>query len=168
VVVFVTGLPSSGKSTLARGVEVRLREVGLACARLDGDEVRDVLVPRPGYSEAERGAFYATLAGLAALLAGQGLVVVVAATANQRAYRERARERAPRFVEVWVDVSVAECRRRDTKGLFAAFRRGEVSSVPGEDAAYEPPLAPDVVARGGADEAAVERVIAAIQGPVAA
>lgn len=162
VVVFVTGLPSSGKSSLARALEVRLRERGTACLRLDGDELRRCLVPEPGYGADDRAHFYETLARLAALCAEQGMVVLVAATANLRAHRFAARARAPHFVEVFVDVGIDECRRRDTKGLYAGFRRGEVSSVPGEDAPYEPPAAPDVVARGGRDDRAVEAVLAVL------
>ena len=87
VVVWLTGLPSSGKSTLARRVAATLRAAGRAVALLDGDEVRACLVPSPGYDDAGRGAFYATLARLAALLAHQGLVVLVPATAHRAEYR---------------------------------------------------------------------------------
>ncbi|HEV8244504.1 MAG TPA: adenylyl-sulfate kinase, partial [Polyangiaceae bacterium] len=111
-VVWFTGRPAAGKSTLAISAATKLRERGLALALLDGDEVRSLLVPRPGYDEPERDAFYATLAGLAALLANQGLVVLVAATAHRKSYRDRARRLAPRFVEVHVDVPLQECQGR--------------------------------------------------------
>jgi adenylylsulfate kinase len=158
-VVWITGLPSSGKSSFARGAKELLDEAGLRSCTLDGDVVRDLLVPKPGYADADRDAFYATLGGLAALLAEQGLIVLVPATAHRRAYRERARIRAPRYVEVWLDVPVAECRRRDSKGLFAGFAAGRVSAVPGEDVAYEPPLAPEVVALGGEDFQALRQLV---------
>jgi adenylylsulfate kinase len=158
-VVWLTGMPSSGKSTLGARLKDRLRTEGWPCCLLDGDAVREVLVPRPGYSPEAREAFYASLAGLAGLLARDGAVVVVAATAHRRAFRERARALAPSFVEVFVDVDPAECARRDAKGLYAATRAGEVGGLPGADLEYEPPAAPDLVARGGLDDAAVASII---------
>jgi adenylylsulfate kinase len=159
-VVWFTGLPSSGKSTLAEAVRRRLLEAGRAVVRLDGDEVRRALVPAPGYWPAERDAFYETLARLAALLAGQGVTVLVAATAHRRAHRARARELAPRFVEVHVATPAAACEARDAKGLWAAARAGRAPLLPGVGIEYEPPEGPDVVAAGGMDAAAVEAVVA--------
>jgi adenylylsulfate kinase len=162
VVTWFTGLPSSGKSTLAGRALARLRAAGVAAVLLDGDEVRRALVPAPGYAPAERDAFYETLARLAALLASQGLAVLVAATAHRRAHRQRARALAPRFVEVHVAASPAECERRDAKGLWAAARAGTAPLLPGAGLDYEPPESPEVVARGGLDEAALEAVLAAV------
>lgn len=164
-VVWLTGLPSSGKSTLGVRLRDRLLAAGRCCALLDGDEVRDALVPRPGYSAEERDAFYATLANLAALLARGGAVVVVAATAHRRAYRERARALAPRFLEVHVDVDPAECVRRDAKGLYAAARAGGTGELPGAGVAYEPPTSPDLIARGGEDDAALADLLARLAVP---
>lgn len=159
-VVWITGLPSSGKSTLAGRLHRRLSEAGLGCCTLDGDAVRGALVPAPGYTPEARDGFYATLARLAALLAEQGLVVVVPATAHRAVYRAEARRVAPRFVEVYVAVGADECRRRDAKGLYAATGAGLATGLPGADLAYEPPDAPDVVAAGGEDDEAVERILA--------
>lgn len=158
-VVWVTGLPGSGKTTLAERVAARLRGAGVACAVLDGDEVRAALERPAGAGDAERDAFYGALARLAALLARQRLVVLVPATANRAEYRERARALAPRYLEVHVATPAGECERRDPKGLYAAARAGRAQGLPGLDAAYEPPAAPDVVAAGGEDEGAVERVV---------
>ncbi|MFT3774232.1 MAG: adenylyl-sulfate kinase [Minicystis sp.] len=159
-VVWITGLPSSGKSTLAAQLARRLGERGRAACTLDGDEVRKVLVPAPGYTPEARDAFYATLAGLAALLAAQGLVVIVPATAHRAAYRAEARRMAPAFVEVHVAVDAEECRRRDAKGLYAATGEGRAAGLPGADLAYEPPGSPDVIAQGGHDEEAIAAVLA--------
>jgi adenylylsulfate kinase len=140
VVAWFTGLPSSGKSTLAAEVAGELRMRGVLAITLDGDEVRAALVPPPGYDEASRDALYATLANLASLLARQGHVVLVPATAHRRAYRDAARKRAPQFLEIFVDTSLEECMRRDAKGLYAAG----TAEVPGVGVLYEPPLAPEI------------------------
>jgi adenylylsulfate kinase len=144
-VVLVTGLPSSGKSTFAERAAARLAERGVATCVLDGDVVRQSLVPAPGYDEPARRDFYETLARLGAELARQGLVVLVPATAHRRTFRERFRELAARYVEVFADTPLERCLARDSKGLYERGRAGKVHDVPGLDAAYERPLAPDVV-----------------------
>lgn len=159
VVVWLTGLPSSGKTTLARHVAERLRAEGCAACLLDSDEVRAALVPAPGYDDAGRDAFYETLAQLAALLAKQGIVALVPATANRRRYRERARAVAPAFVEVYVSTPADVCEARDAKGLYAAARDGNVASLPGSGADYEPPTSPDVLAPAGDSDEAVAAIV---------
>ncbi len=161
-VVWITGLPGSGKSTLAASFAASARGSGMPCVVLDGDEVRAILGRPAGRGEADRDAFYDSLARLAAHLARQGLVVVVAATANRTAHREHARALAPRYVEVYVATAAAECERRDPKGLYAAARAGLAAGVPGIDAPYDPPAAPDVTASGGEDENAIERILATV------
>jgi adenylylsulfate kinase len=161
-VAWVTGLPSSGKSTLARRLRDRLRAGGIAAVLLDGDAVRAALVPAPGYDEAGRAAFYETLGNLALALAAEGHVVVVAATAHRRAFRDRVRRLAPRFVEVLVDASAEDCAARDPRGLWAAARAGRAPDLPGAGPAYERPLAPEVVATGGEDDAAVAAAATAL------
>ena len=128
VVVWLSGLPSSGKSTLARAVRERL---GPASCILDGDDLRAALVPAPGYDAGARASFYATLANVAALLARQGLVVLVPATAHRRAFRDRARELAPAFVDVYVATAASECAARDPKGCGSVRPRERPSSSPG-------------------------------------
>ncbi|MEO6599082.1 MAG: adenylyl-sulfate kinase [Polyangiaceae bacterium] len=156
IVVWFTGLPSSGKSRLAERVQSRLAEAGRACCLLDGDRVRELWQPKPGYGAHERENFYVTLGNLAAEIAQQGLVVLVAATASKRSYRDHARKRAPAFLEVWLEANAEECRKRDAKGLYARFARGEVQGLPGEDEPYEPPESVDVRAFGAEDDAALE------------
>jgi adenylylsulfate kinase len=160
LVVWITGLPSSGKSTLARATRAALRARGRAAVLLDGDEVRASLVPAPGYDDDGRAAFYETLTRLAVLLAGQGMDVLVAATAHRRTIRDAARRAAgDRFVEVHVATSIEECRRRDDKGLYAASLRGAVVTLPGPGADYEPPARPEIVARGGEDTNALAEIV---------
>jgi adenylylsulfate kinase len=161
-VVWITGLPSSGKSALAERAWKRLCHDKTPSVLLDGDSVRAAMRPPPGYDDGARANFYETLGNLAAMLARQGLVVLVPATAHRRAFRERAREAAPRFVEVYVNATTETCAARDAKGLYAAVREGKVAGLPGVDVAYEPPEAPDVIALGGHDEEAVAKIVRAL------
>ena len=156
-VAWVTGLPSSGKSTFARALATRLRAAGRPAAVLDGDDVRAALAPALGYGPADRAAFYAGLGDLALLLAAQEITAIVAATAPLRAFRDRVRARAGRFVEVHLDVAAGTCAERDEKGLWAAARAGRAPELPGAGAPYEPPLEAEVVGSGGEDGPAVER-----------
>jgi adenylylsulfate kinase len=155
-VVWFTGLPASGKTTLAERVRERVGGI-----LLDGDTLREVLGAR-GYAPDERDDFYRRLGALAALLAQQGHIVLVAATAPRRAHRDVARALAPRFFEVWVATPLVECERRDPKQLYARARAGDAPALPGIGAAYEPPPSPDLVASGGLDEAAVTAVERAV------
>lgn len=164
IVVWVTGPPQSGKSTFAQALVRSLQARGRAACVLDGDEVRSAIVPQPAYDPESRDAFYTTLANLSAALARQGLVVVVAATAHLRRFRARAKEIADdHFLEVLIAATPEECRARDQKGLYASADAGEMSQLPGGALIYEEPEAPNVIANGGLDEAAVraatERVL---------
>ncbi|GAB4508079.1 MAG: hypothetical protein Tsb0020_55890 [Haliangiales bacterium] len=151
-VVWFTGLPASGKTTLAKKLRGDLTAAGTACCLLDSDQLRELL-PALGYDQQGRRQFYETLAGLAALLADQGLVCLVAATAPLQVYRDRARELCPRFVAVYVDTPLETCRQRDPKRLYASADQGQVTELPGVGAPFEPPLAPDVTIRDYSDPA---------------
>lgn len=164
-VVWLTGLPASGKTTLAERIRAALERSGRVACVLDGDAVRESIVPKPGHDPAGRDAFYETLARLAALLARQGVVVLVPATAHRRAHRDRARSLSPRFVEVFVSTPQETCAARDPKGLWAAARSGRLRGLPGADVEYERPIDPDVVASGFDDAFAVEEIVAAIAAP---
>jgi len=157
-VVWFTGLPASGKSTLAERVRDRLRH---AAVILDSDAMRDVL-EASSYAADDRERFYRVLANLAANLAHQGIVVLVAATAQRRAFRALARAHAPHFVEVWVRTPADQCAQRDVKGLYARASAGEIA-LPGVAVPYEPPTHPDVVAEGGLDEAALGQILALVE-----
>jgi adenylylsulfate kinase len=157
-VVWMTGLPGAGKSTLARALRDRLRAAGRPALLLDGDAVRAALSPAPGYDDAGRDAFYRTLGELALLAAADGLVAIVAATAHRRVFRERVRARATRFIEVHVATPADVCAARDPKRLWARARAGGAPGLPGAGVPYEPPEAAEVAAQGGEDARALERL----------
>lgn len=146
--VWLTGLSGSGKSAIARELLARLQARGLEPAVLESDVLRTQLTPRASYSGAERDFFYAALAHVGAYIAGAGRPVIFDATANLRAYRDAARAKIARFAEVFVDTPLEVCAARDVKGLYRAAREGRSETLPGAQAAYEPPLAPALVVHG--------------------
>jgi adenylylsulfate kinase len=151
--VWLTGLPASGKSTIARAAQAMLSDRGVRAVVLESDDLRRLFTPKPRYDAPERDRFYGALAELARLLAGDGVPVLVAATANLRAYRDRARAGISRFLEVFVDCPLPVCRARDPKGIYRRAAAGSAHNVPGVSAAYEPPLRPEVVVDGARDPA---------------
>jgi adenylylsulfate kinase len=153
--VWLTGLPASGKSTVARALAAELAGKGIRAAVLESDAVRREITPDATYGEAERDAFYATVAYLARMLVLHGVPVIVDATANRRAYRDRAREGIPLFLEVHIRCPLAVCQARDPKGIYRRGADGTARNVPGVSAPYEPPLEPEVVVDGERDDPAV-------------
>lgn len=144
-VIWLTGLPASGKTSLAYALQEKLDEEQIKTLIIDSDEFRKVLTPQPTYTEAERRWFYEVLAWFAAWLAKNGLNVIVAATANLHIYRDRARELIERFAEVYVDCPLSVCRARDPKGIYALAEESQSDTVPGVGAPYEPPFMPEAV-----------------------
>jgi adenylyl-sulfate kinase len=167
--IWMTGLPASGKSTVAAGVEARLLESGRPAYVLDGDNLRHGLNGDLGFSAEDRAENVRRTAEVSALLADAGVVVLVALVSPYRADRDAARAAHARrglpFLEVWVATSLEECERRDPKGLYARARAGELTGLTGVDDPYEAPESPDVVVRGDEPvEDAVARVLAALPG----
>lgn len=141
--VWLTGLPASGKSALAREMQRLLAEGGVQAVILDSDALREVLTPRPEYTERERDWFYGVIVFLAAWLTGSGVNVLIAATAHRRAFRDQARAQIERFAEVYVRCPLEVCARRDPKGIYALAKAGRAGNVPGLGVPYEPPSAPE-------------------------
>lgn len=171
--VWFTGLPASGKSTIAAAVEARLIREGRAAYRLDGDNLRHGVCGDLGFVASDREENVRRTAEVARLFADAGTVALVSVVSPYSAGRQAARtlhERdGLRFVEVFVNTPVEECMRRDPKGLYARARRGELSGMTGVDAPYEPPRHPDVELSGGIEIAtAVELVLNALDAPPAA
>lgn len=160
--VWLTGLPSSGKSTLTAALTNQLAARGIRAAVLESDVLRRILTPRPVYSEPERDTFYGAMVYIGKLLVDHGVPVIFDATANRRAYRDRARREIARFLEVYVDCPLNVCITRDPKGIYKRAQEGGSNTVPGLQATYEPPEHPDLVVRTDqeAPEDAAQRVIA--------
>jgi bifunctional enzyme CysN/CysC len=155
--IWFTGLSGAGKSTLANLLEKRLHAEGRHTYLLDGDNVRHGLNRDLGFTEADRVENIRRVAEVARLMVDAGLIVLVSLISPYRAERRMARELfAPEeFLEVFVDAPLAECERRDPKGLYAKARRGELTNFTGIDSVYEAPHAPDIHLRTGEESAAV-------------
>jgi bifunctional enzyme CysN/CysC len=161
--IWFTGLSGSGKSTIANLLEKRLHALGRHTYLLDGDNVRHGLNRDLGFTEADRVENIRRVAEVARLMVDAGLVVIVSFISPYRAERRMARQLfAPgEFVEVFVDTPLAECEKRDPKGLYAKARRGELRNFTGLDSDYETPEAADVrlSTLELSPEAAVRRII---------
>ncbi len=144
-VVWFTGLPSSGKSTLARMVQRELDEAGFAVEVLDGDEIRQRLTKGLGFSKEDRDENIRRISYVAKCIVNVGGVAITAAISPFREARERARAEIGNFVEVHVDCPLHVCMQRDVKGLYAKAIRGEIPNFTGISDPYEPPVQPEVV-----------------------
>jgi adenylylsulfate kinase len=159
--VWITGLPASGKSSLASALKTQLAARGIDVAVLESDELRRTLTPDRGYDEKERDGFYHQLVYLGILLVSHGVPVIFDATANRRAWREEARRAISDFLEVYVDCPTEICEARDPKGIYRRAKSGEISSLPGLQMEYEPPETPEIAVRGDREnpDSAARRVI---------
>ncbi len=166
-VVWFTGLSGSGKSTLARGLERRLFALGCRTVLLDGDALRRGLSNDLGFSPADRMENIRRASEVARLFYENGCLVLCAFVSPFRRDRAFARQGIGRgrFFEIHVDCPIEECRRRDTKGLYAAARAGALGDLTGVGQAYEPPQAPEWVARTAerTPEAVVEELVALLR-----
>lgn len=146
--LWLTGLPSAGKTTLANALADRLRAEGTAVEVLDGDEVRTHLSAGLGFSRADRDTHVTRIGFVAELLARNGVVVLVPVIAPYEQTRQQVRElhtgRGTGYLEVHLSTPVEVCADRDVKGLYAKAFRGEISSMTGVDDPYEVPGAPDL------------------------
>ncbi|WP_230466101.1 adenylyl-sulfate kinase [[Actinomadura] parvosata] len=149
-VLWLTGLPGAGKSTIANALERRLHGVGLHTYVLDGDNVRSGLNKDLGFTPEGRAENVRRVAELARILLDAGLIVIVALVSPYRADRAAARSLfAPGdFAEVWVDTPAEVCVRRDPKGLYAQAKAGRLPNMTGLGQVYEPPEHPDLVVDG--------------------
>ncbi len=146
-VVWFTGLPGSGKTTVANAVASRLRELGFRVEVLDGDWVRKTINPDAGFTREERRIHLRRVAWIARLLARNGVIVLCSFVSPYRSVRREIREiieeEAP-FVEVYCKCSLEECIRRDPKGLYRKALKGEIKHFTGITDPYEEPESPEL------------------------
>jgi len=145
VTVWFTGLPSSGKSTIARILERKFRQWGLKYELLDGDVVRTNLSKGLGFSREDRDTNIKRIGFVAHLLTRNDVIAIASAISPFREVRDFNRRLIGNFVEVYVQCSVDECEKRDVKGLFKKARAGEIKGFTGVDDPYEEPLHAEVV-----------------------
>jgi adenylylsulfate kinase len=141
-VLWFTGLSGAGKTTVAGAVERRLRERGIRTEFLDGDAVR-ALSPT-GFTQEDREAHVRRVGFLASRLEYHDVTVICALISPYRRSRDFVRGQCRRFIEIHVATPLDECERRDTKGLYARARRGDVTQFTGIDDPYEAPTCPEL------------------------
>lgn len=171
--VWFTGLPGSGKSTLVELVARRLRKKNLPVQILSSDMLRKVLTPKPSYTEEEREMVYNVLVFIAQQLTERGVNILIDATGNRRSYRDRARRKVKRFMEVYLKCPLFLCMRREKKRgrTFGAPRKiyekafkNLSRTIPGIGAPYEEPIKPEVVVETDAmpPQQAAEKILKAL------
>ena len=143
VVVWFTGLPGSGKTTISKWVTQELRQRGYRVEHLDGDSVRHIF-PNTGFTRPERDTHVKRIGYLASKLEDNGVFVVASFVSPYQESRGFVRQLCKNFVEIHVSTPLAECERRDTKGLYARARRGEIRDFTGINDPYEAPANPEL------------------------
>jgi adenylylsulfate kinase len=158
-VVWFTGLPSSGKSTIASEVEHQLYNRGIRTYLLDGDNVRHGLNSNLGFSPEDREENIRRIGEVAKLFVDAGMITFVAFISPYRKDREKARKLLEdgEFIEVYVKCPVEVCEQRDPKGLYQKAKQGEIKEFTGVSAPYEEPLDPEIVLE--TDKLAVEESV---------
>jgi len=145
-VLWFTGLPASGKTTIATIVKRELLKLGQRVELLDGDDLRKKLDPEIGFSPEDRAIHIRRVAYVAGLLARNGVAVLVCLVSPYIHTREAAREMiGDNFIEVYVKCSLKTCIERDPKGLYRKALAGEILNMTGIGDPYEEPPNPDVV-----------------------
>ncbi|MCD6222413.1 MAG: adenylyl-sulfate kinase [Thermoplasmata archaeon] len=144
VVVWFTGLPCSGKTTIAKEVKKILEEKGIDVELLDGDTVRDY-IKNKDFSKEGRNKHLRYIALMAKLLAQRGVVVLCSFVSPYRENRDFARSICNNFIEVYVNTPLEICMKRDVKGMYKKALAGEIKGFTGVDDPYEEPENPELV-----------------------
>ena len=143
-VIWLTGLPSSGKTTIAHGVIEYLSKNKTRVEHLDGDVMRKIF-PQTGFSKEDRDQHIRRVGYLAAMLEKHDVTVVASFISPYREAREFVRSQCRNFIEVYVSTPLEVCEQRDPKGLYAKARRGEIREFTGIDDPYEEPMNPELI-----------------------
>lgn len=143
-VFWITGLSGAGKTTLAEMLTAHFRSEGRPVVMLDGDIMREALGASTKHTRDERLALGFQYAGLARMIARQGVTVIVATVGLFREIHQWNREHQPGFVEIYLKVDLEELRRRDPKGIYARFDAGLLDNVAGLDLQIDEPVTPEL------------------------
>jgi adenylyl-sulfate kinase len=165
-VLWFTGLSGSGKSTIANALEARLNAMGRLSYLLDGDNVRLGLNSDLGFSEADRKENNRRVAHVAQLLWDANVLTLVSFISPFRHERDSARKLiGPDFIEIFVDAPIAECEKRDPKGLYVKARKGEIAQFTGISSPYEPPDRPELTLHTEREtvDQSVDRILALLR-----
>ena len=144
-VLWLTGLPGSGKTTLTKRLEEILRKKGLKLEVFDGDEVRKWLSPEAGFSREDRERHIKRVAMISKLLSRNGIAVIVSLVSPYRSVRNFARNEIENFLEIWIKCSVETCIKRDPKGLYKKAQSGGIKDMTGVQDVYEEPRNPELI-----------------------
>jgi len=149
VVIWITGLSGSGKSTIARFLEIELHKRNYLTKLLDGDNVRAGINNNLGFSEDERAENIRRIAEVSKLFVQGGIILIDCFISPTYKIRNNARQIIgdKDFFEIYINTPIEECERRDTKGLYAKARAGLIKNFTGIDSPYEEPINPDVEIR---------------------
>jgi adenylylsulfate kinase len=161
-VLWFTGLSGSGKSTIANALEARLNAAGRLSYLLDGDNVRLGLNSDLGFSEDDRKENNRRVAHVAQLLWDANVLTLVSFISPFRKERDSARKLiGSDFIEIYVAAPIAECEKRDPKGLYVKARKGEIAQFTGITSPYEPPEDPELILHTESEsvEQAVDRIV---------
>lgn len=163
--MWLTGLPSAGKSTLAALLAEKLRRLNHPTEVLDGDEVRARFSRGLGFSREDRDENIRRIARAARLLSQEGVVAIAAAISPYRAAREEARRTIGPFVEIYVKCALEICIARDGKGLYKRALSGEIANFTGVSDPYEEPADAELVVETDREgpEASVARILARLE-----
>ncbi|MFN8574351.1 MAG: adenylyl-sulfate kinase [Gemmatimonadaceae bacterium] len=142
--LWFTGIPSSGKSSVAREVYQQLYDRGHAVELLDGHEVRESLSRGLGFAKEDREEHIRRMGYVAKLLSRNGVIAICCAVSPYRSTRDEVRRNVTNFIEVYVECPVDVAEQRDQDGMYARARRGDVEEFTGVNAPYEEPTAPEV------------------------
>jgi adenylylsulfate kinase len=163
--VWFTGLPSSGKSTLAEILARELRDRGHGVEVLDGDVVRQHLSKGLGFSKEDRDENIRRIGFVCGLLTKHGATAIAAAISPYRAIRDEVRASIGDFIEIYVKASVETCMHRDVKGLYKKALAGEIKGFTGVDDPYEPPPKPELTIETEAEspQESVSRILQGLE-----
>lgn len=145
VTIWLTGFSGAGKSTIARGLEEKLKIFKQPVEVLDGDIIRTWLSQGLGFNKKDRDMNVRRVGFVANLLSRNGVVAIVAMISPYQEIREEIRAITNNFIEVYVNTPLEVCEARDVKGLYAKARAGEIKGFTGIDDPYEAPLNPEIV-----------------------